>query len=172
MKFLIGGVLSFITACVCTGVAAVSFMYSGLYDVTAATPRTRVVAWAVHQVYQHSIKRNSAGIIVPADLEAAATVQNGAQLYSENCAMCHTAPGMPFTAVARGINPSAPILLAVKRKNHPNQMFWVIKNGVKMARAWALSEKPERTAEVADRLEFAAKDRGIIAQDYATLVAK
>ena len=62
MKFLIGGVLSFITACVCTAVAALAFIYSGLYDVTAATPHTRLVGWALHQVYQSSMERDSAGI--------------------------------------------------------------------------------------------------------------
>lgn len=171
MKNLAVAVSALLAMAIMGALAAVSFMYSGLYDVTAATPRTRVVAWAVHQVYQHSMERDSAGIIVPADLEAAATVQNGAQLYSENCAMCHTAPGMPFTAVARGINPSAPILLAVKRKNHPNQMFWVIKNGVKMTGMGAFG-KTMTDQQMWDLAAFLQKDRGISAQDYATLVAK
>src|SRR5271163_303763 len=132
MKILIGGVLTLVTACVCSIVVALTFSYSGFYDVTAATPHTRLVGWALHQVYQSSMERDSAGILVPADLEIAANVQSGAQLYSENCAMCHSAPGTSLSPIGRGIYPSAPILLALKQKNHPNQMFWVIKNGIKM----------------------------------------
>ena len=132
MKILIGGVLALAAACVCGVVAAVAFIYSGFYDVTAATPHTRLVGWALHQVYQSSMERDSAGIEAPAHLETAANVQSGAQLYSENCAMCHGAPGTPLSPFGRGIYPTAPILLTTTRKNHPNQMFWVIKNGIKM----------------------------------------
>lgn len=171
MKNLGIAVSTLLAAVVVGAVAAVAFIYSGFYDVTAATPHTRVVAWAVHQVYQHSMERDSAGIIVPADLETAANVQSGAQLYSENCAMCHTAPGMPLSAVARGINPSAPVLLVIKRKNHPNQMFWVIKNGIKMTGMGAFG-KSMTDQQMWDLAAFLQKDRGVSAQDYAQLGAK
>ena len=171
MKFLIGGVLSFITACVCTGVAALAFIYSGLYDVTAATPHTRLVGWALHQVYQSSMERDSAGIKVPADLETAAKVQSGAQLYSENCAMCHSAAGTSLSPIGRGIYPSAPILLTLTRKNHPNQMFWVIKNGIKMT-GMADFGKSLTVQQIWDLAAFLQKGRGIKASDYANLVAK
>ena len=171
MKFLIGGILSFITACVCAGVAALAFIYSGLYDVTAATPHTRLVGWALHQVYQSSMERDSADVKPPADLETAANVQSGAQLYNENCAMCHSAPGTSLSPIGRGIYPSAPILLALSRKNHPNQMFWVIKNGIKMT-GMADFGKSLTDQQIWDLAAFLQKDRGIKASDYANLVEK
>ena len=171
MKILIGGVLAIITACACGVVAAVAFIYSGFYDVTAATPHTRLVGWALHQVYQSSMERVSADIEAPADLETAANVQGGAQLYSENCAMCHSAPGTSLNSIGRGIYPSAPILLAIMRKNHPNQMFWVIKNGIKMT-GMADFGKSLTDQQIWDIAAFLQKDRGITASDYAKLASK
>jgi mono/diheme cytochrome c family protein len=171
MKILIGGVLALAAACVFGGLAAVAFIYSGLYDVTAATPHTRLVGWALHQVYQSSMERDSVGIKVPADLETVANVQSGAQLYSENCAMCHSAPGTSLSPIGQGIYPSAPILLALTRKNHPNQMFWVIKNGIKMT-GMADFGKSLSDQQIWDLAAFLQQDRGIKASDYANLMAK
>jgi mono/diheme cytochrome c family protein len=168
MKILIGGVLALVASCVCAVVVALTFIYSGLYDVTAATPHTRLVGWALHQVYQSSMERDSAGIKAPVDLESVANVQSGARLYSENCAMCHSAPGTSLSPIGLGIYPSAPILLAITRKNHPNQMFWVIKNGIKMT-GMADFGKSLNDRQIWDLAAFLQKDRGITAADYAKL---
>ena len=171
IKILIGGVLALATACVFGVVAAAAFIYSGFYDVTAATPHIRLVGWALHQVYQSSMERDSAGIEAPADLETAANVQSGAQLYSENCAICHSAPGTSLSPIGRGIYPSAPILLAITRKNHPNQMFWIIKNGIKMT-GMADFGKTLTNQQIWDIAAFLQKDRGITASGYAKLALK
>jgi mono/diheme cytochrome c family protein len=171
MKIVIGGVLAVAAASVCVVVAALAFIYSGFYDVTAAIPHTRLVGWALHQVYQSAMERDSAAVITPADLETAANVQNGARLYSENCAMCHSAPGEPLSPLGRGIYPSAPLLLAITRKNHPNQMFWVIKNGIKMT-GMADFGKTLTDQQIWDLAAFLHKDRGIAFSNYAELAAK
>jgi mono/diheme cytochrome c family protein len=168
MKILVRGVVGLLAVGVCGVAAALLFIDSGIYDVTAMTPHTRLVAWAVHQTYQHAMARDSAGITVPADLETAANVQAGAHLYLETCAMCHGAPGMPPGPLRRGINPSAPFLLAATRKNQPNQMFWVIKNGVKMT-GMAAFGKSMTDQQIWDLAAFLQKGRGISAADYAKL---
>jgi mono/diheme cytochrome c family protein len=171
MKIFIGGVSALATACVFGVAAAVAFIYSGFYNVTAATPHTRLVGWALHQVYQNSMERDSASIEAPADLGIAANVQSGAQLYNQNCAMCHSAPGTSLSPIGRGIYPSAPILLEITRKNHPNQMFWVIKNGIKMT-GMADFGKSLTNQQIWDIAAFLQKDRGITASGYAKLVSK
>jgi mono/diheme cytochrome c family protein len=117
------------------------------------------------------MERDSAGITVPAELETATNVKSGAQLYSMNCAMCHAAPGTSLSPVGRGIYPSAPFLLAATRKNHPNQMFWVIKNGVKMT-GMAAFGKSFTDQQMWDLAAFLQKDRGISAAAYAKAAAK
>jgi hypothetical protein len=79
------------------------------------------------------MERDSVSIKVPADLETAANVQSGAQLYSEN---------------------------------HPNQMFWVIKNGAKMTGMAAFGKSPT-DQQMWDLAAFLQKDRGVSAADYA-----
>ena len=170
MKILVRGIVGLLAIGVCGAAAALLFIDSGIYDVTAMTPHTRLVAWAVHQTYQHSMMRDLAGIKVPADLEVAANVTAGAQVYAENCAMCHGAPGVAATPLRRGIDPAAPFLLAATRKNHPNQMSWVIKNGVKMTGMGAFG-KSLTDQQIWDLAAFLQKDRGISAADYAKLAA-
>ena len=113
---------------------------------------------------------NSANIQVPADLDVAANVAAGGQLYVQTCALCHGAPGMAPSPLRRGIYPAAPFLLAATRKNHPNQMFWVIKNGVKMT-GMAAFGKSMTDQQIWDLAAFLQKDRGISAVDYAKLAA-
>lgn len=171
MKILVRGVAALLALVACGVAIALVFIYSGFYNVTATTPHTRLVGWAVHQVYQSSMARDSAGIKVPADLAISPNVESGAQLYSANCAMCHAAPGTSLSPVGQGIYPSAPFLLAATRKNHPNQMFWVIKNGIKMT-GMAAFGKSLTDQQIWDLAAFLQKDRGISAADYAKAAAK
>ena len=108
---------------------------------------------------------------MPADLETAANVQDGARLYAGDCAMCHSAPGESLGAIGRGIYPSAPDLLKASRKNHPNQMFWVIKNGIKMT-GMADFGKSLTDQQIWDLAAFLHKERGVSAPDYAVLASK
>jgi hypothetical protein len=118
IKLFIRGILALSAALVCAVVVALAFISSGLCDVTAVTPHTRLVGWPVHQVCQSSMERDSAGIEVPGNFYTAANVQTGAQFYGENCALCHSAPGEPLSPVGRGIYPSAPKLLAATRRTN------------------------------------------------------
>jgi mono/diheme cytochrome c family protein len=117
------------------------------------------------------MERDSAAIEAPADLETAANVGAGAQLYAETCALCHGAPGISPGPLQRGIYPAAPFLLAATRTNHPNQMFWVIKNGVKMT-GMAAFGKSLTDQQIWDLAAFLQKERGVSAADYAKLSAK
>jgi mono/diheme cytochrome c family protein len=168
MKILIRGIASLLVIGVCVVGGAFLFIQSGIYNVTAVMPHTPFVAWALHQTYQHSMERDSASIKAPANLEVAANVEDGAHLYVATCAMCHGAPGVVDTPLRRGIYPSAPFLLAASRKNHPNQMFWVIKNGVKMT-GMAAFGKSFTDQQIWDLAAFLRKDRGISAANYAKL---
>jgi hypothetical protein len=51
----------------------------------------------------------------------------------------------------RGIYPAAPFLLAATRKNQPNQMFWVIKNGVEMTGMAAFGKEDDGSTDLEPR---------------------
>ena len=56
----------------------------------------------------------------------------GMKIYTMNCAVCHGGPGLKATAIAQGLNPPPPNLFRAGRKPHTTEIFWFVKNGVKM----------------------------------------
>ena len=64
--------------------------------------------------------------------EAAYTA--GAQVYKENCAVCHGLPGQPQTAIARGMFPDPPKLTEGKgvTDDPPGETYWKVSGGIRM----------------------------------------
>jgi mono/diheme cytochrome c family protein len=59
-------------------------------------------------------------------------VQAGARAYSQRgCSCCHGAPGVKSPDFYKGMNPEPPDLKDVA-SSEPTELYWVIKNGVKM----------------------------------------
>lgn len=161
---------AFIAAAIVTGAAGFGFMYSGIYDVSAASGHNPLVAWVLHKTYIQSLHRHAAAIEVPPDLMTVANVQAGARLYQSTCAACHGAPGQTLSPIGQGILPLAPELLGASRRNNPKMMYWVIKNGVKMTAMPAFG-KTQDDQTIWDLTAFLYKGRGISAQDLAKLRA-
>jgi thiosulfate dehydrogenase len=58
----------------------------------------------------------------------------GAELYKQNCAVCHGVPLAPQTAIASGMYPKPPQLLVGKgvTDDDPGESYWKIKNGLRL----------------------------------------
>jgi mono/diheme cytochrome c family protein len=121
-------------------VAGAVFVYSGVYDIGADQPHWGATTQVVDTLRERSIARQSAGVMVPNDLDAPARIQSGAHHYAQMCAACHLTPGMRSTELRQGLYPQPPDL-AKLGTDHPAQAFWVIKHGVKMTAmpAWGVS---------------------------------
>jgi mono/diheme cytochrome c family protein len=145
------------------------FIKSGLYDVSATSGHNPIVAWAMHDIYNHSLQRRAQGIQVPEDLMSAANIRAGAHFFNSNCVYCHGAPGQKLSPIGQGILPLAPDLLKASRRNKPNEVFWVVKNGVKMTGMPAFG-KTQSDQTIWQLAAFLNKERGISAQDYTALV--
>jgi mono/diheme cytochrome c family protein len=155
----------------CTIVAVlgtIAFIYSGLYDVAAISPENRIVAWALHQTFSSSVTRQMSGVQVPPNFDAVEAVQSGARFYSENCVICHGAPGQQITAIAFGMNPAPPDILAARRRNDPAGVFWIVKNGVKMTGMPAFG-KTQSDTQIWAIAAFLHKARGITTDEYQNL---
>ena len=63
-----------------------------------------------------------------------ANFASGAQVYVENCAVCHGLPGQHATAIARGMYPAAPSLLEGKgvTDDPAGESYWKVANGIRM----------------------------------------
>ncbi len=129
MKTIVLTVLACIVAAVLGGVA---FIYSGLYDVAAIHPDNPLVAWALHETSDRAVGARLGDIVVPDGLDKPETIKAGGKLFAENCVVCHGGPGLKPTNIAQGLNPTPPNLYRATRKPRMNEMFWFIKNGVKM----------------------------------------
>jgi len=64
--------------------------------------------------------------------EAAYTA--GAQIYKEQCAVCHGLPGQPQTAIAKGMFPKPPILLEGTgvTDDPAGETYWKVAGGIRM----------------------------------------
>lgn len=118
----------------------VAFAYSGLYDVSATAPHSRLVSWFLSATSHASVQRRARDIEVP-DLDDETLILAGANDYDSMCAACHGAPGMSPEAVGQGLNPPAPDLAEEVLEMTPAELFWVTKNGIKMTGmpAWGVT---------------------------------
>lgn len=119
------------------GAAAV--VWGGLYDVAATTQHPALVFRTVATALDTSIERHAAGITTP-DLSNADLVRQGLPLYRSNCAACHGEPGIAAQPIARGMTPVPPPIVSPARDRPPNELFWIVKHGIKMTGmpAWDL----------------------------------
>lgn len=157
-------------AAICAVAIAWGVIYSGVYDVSAASGHNPVVAYLLHTTYEQSLHRHAVGAVVPADLMDNSNIKAGAALYRSTCAQCHGAPGETLGSVGQGILPLAPKLLSASRRNNPPIMFWVIKNGVKMTAMPAFG-KTWNDKQIWQMTAFLNQRRGLSATEYAALSA-
>jgi mono/diheme cytochrome c family protein len=132
-------VLCFALALPLAGVTGVGvFVYSGWYNVAATDAHTAVTYWVLETTMRRSVQRRAAGIPVP-PLADAEMIQRGGALYDAHCAECHGAPGSAPSAFALGLTPAAANLSHTARVWKPAELYWVIRNGIKMSGmpAWA-----------------------------------
>ena len=59
----------------------------------------------------------------------------GAELYKQDCAVCHGLPLTPKTAIATGMYPRPPLLLEGKgvTDDEPGESYWKIFNGIRLS---------------------------------------
>lgn len=144
------------------GLGGLGFLYSGVYDVSAVDPHWPPVRWAILVNKRNSIERRASDIVVPA-LDAEERVSEGARLYAEACTSCHDSPTRVRPLGALRMTPSPPSMDEPAAKLKPAELFWVVKNGIKMTgmpswgpamsddRIWAIvafiEKMPSMTAE-------------------------
>ena len=124
MKWLIGLLL---VAAVAGGIV----LHAGLYDVSATDPHLAPTYWLLDTTMKYSVKRRGERIDVP-DLEDAAKIARGVALYRTHCEHCHGAPGVAPAPFALGMTPAPVPLVHTARAWPPAEIFWVVKEGLKM----------------------------------------
>jgi cytochrome c553 len=149
-------------------VAGVLFVASGVYDIAAATPHWPVTRWVMEEARNRSIAMHAAGIKVPPGLGNPQKVIMGTEHFAAHCASCHGAPGVPRSEAAEGLYPQPPDLANAPSQYTQAELFWIVRNGIKMTGmpAWSDHSDEELWATVA----FIEKLPGMTEEDYGKLV--
>jgi mono/diheme cytochrome c family protein len=120
------------TALVALAIAlAAAVFYAGLYDISATDPHLAPTYWLLETGMRRSVKRRAANIRVP-DLDQPGRTSRGLSLYRQHCVQCHGAPGVAPEPFALGMTPAPANLVYTAREWHPAEVFWVVREGIKM----------------------------------------
>ncbi len=127
MRFLaLIGALAIIGA-----IGAANYLFGGFYSV-AQVEEKGVVAWALDSVRAASVARHASDA-PPNSLDDAATAQAGARAYATiGCVNCHGGPGVGWAKFSEGLQPVPADLKKMATARTPSELFWVVKNGIKM----------------------------------------
>ncbi len=147
---------------------SIGFLYLGLYNVAATDHHWGVTHQLLEFARTRSIKTHAAGIQVPPDLDKPEKLVLGVDHFAAHCAVCHGGPGVPKGDIGKGLYPPAPDLAHTATHLSDAEMFWVIKNGIKMTGmpAWADHSDEEIWATVA----FLKKLPGMTPGEYGKLI--
>jgi mono/diheme cytochrome c family protein len=143
-------------------------MYSGAYNVGTNNHDNALVNWVLDTGMTRSVQHHARGLSAPS-LADTAMIARGAREY-RGCAGCHGAPGRHPGAIAKGLWPEAPDLAKSADDWTPEQLYWIIKNGIKFSSmpAWG----PTRDEATLWALTaFVHKLPKLSAADYAAMTA-
>ncbi|MBN8873306.1 MAG: cytochrome c [Rhodospirillales bacterium] len=148
--------------------AGTAFVYVGAYDVAATRPHWPVTHWVMETMRIRAIKAQAAGIMPPADLMSHSNILNGTEHFAAHCATCHGAPGVPAGDIAAGLYPKPPDLKDTAQRYTPGELFWIVKNGIKMTGMPAWSDHDDQA--LWGTVAFIQKLPGLSEAAYAQMV--
>lgn len=108
------------------------FVHAGGYNIAATEQHTAPVYWLLEFAMHRSVKNRSADIETP-NLADAARIRSGFVIYRDKCLQCHGAPGVAPEDFAIGLTPAPANLVATAREWRVTDIYWVVRNGIKMS---------------------------------------
>ena len=140
----------------------------GLYNVAATNPHFKLTNALLHTVMRYSVKARASGIATP-PLDDPALIEQGFADYREMCQVCHGAPGIDPDEAGKGLTPRPPDLTRTAGRWSDAELFWIIKNGVRMTGmpAWGPTHDDARLWSM---VAFVRRLPSLSARDYASLV--
>jgi mono/diheme cytochrome c family protein len=153
------------------GIAAAVFFFGGYFSISAIPPDPPVVAWALEHVREASIERH-ANETPPFSLDDSAVVKAGAQAFDQRgCANCHGGPGVDWAKFSEGLRPDPPDLKDIAKEAPPNEIFWVVKNGINMTGMPSFARVGADDKEIWSITAFVKKLPGVSESDYKSWIA-
>lgn len=150
-------------------VGAGGFVFWGVYDVSALHQHTPLVYRAIDRVLRRSIGQRAKGI-EPPPLDDPAMVERGFRYYRDACVQCHGAPGVARDEIGKSMTPVPANMVETARRWSPAEIFWTIRNGIKMTGmpAWEFVYSDH---EIWAIVAFVRTMPGLTAADYRAMEA-
>jgi cytochrome c553 len=150
-------------------IGATVFVLSGLFNVAATEPHSTMTERIIKLTLRRSVSARSASRLGP-DLADEGLVRLGAKHFRFGCAPCHGAPGSARDAIAASMYPAPPSLSDATRKWETEELFWIIKHGIKMTGmpAWPGAGRDD---EVWPLVAFLQRLPGMESEDYLSMSA-
>jgi cytochrome c553 len=116
----------------------------GLVPIAASSGHWPITEWFLHFAMERSVATHSLFTEVPL-LDDPALVLKGAAHYHAGCGSCHGTPEQPHPVIAQNMLPPALYLGDEAPEWKPEQLFYVVKHGVKFTGmpAWPARERDD-----------------------------
>ena len=146
-----------------------AFVYSGVYDISALDEHTAPVYWLMEGTMRRAVSVRADERAMP-DLSQPETLAAGFRHYQTRCVQCHGAPGIAPEAFALGMTPVPGYLVPTARTWRAAEIFWVVKNGIKMTGmpAWKYRMSDDEIVQVVAFVKHRLP--GLSAQQYREAV--
>jgi hypothetical protein len=120
--------IGFILCLVILAIGGVIYIFSGMYDVSVANRDKGISRWILETTMENSVEHHSRNVEIPS-LDDSLMILKGYVHYSRMCG-CHGNPGRESS---KTFNPEPPELYRTAGEWQPNELFWIVKNGIKMS---------------------------------------
>lgn len=165
--FAIGAGLGVVATILIAIAAGLSVVYTGAYDVAATDRHFDPVRWAFDTTMHRSVAGRADDIEEPEEV-GSELVMSGAETYGSTCVHCHGGPGVEQADWATNMRPMPPELAEAAAEWEPREVFWIVKNGIKMTGMPAFG--PEHDDEALwGVVAFAKQLPGMTPEDFERL---
>jgi mono/diheme cytochrome c family protein len=108
-------------------------LFSGFINIAATNPDPPPMDWVLSSGMKSSVRFHARGVKAP-DLKARRMITSGEEFYQGLCALCHGGPDADAapSSLGQGLNPPAPTMNNEPAKWTGAQIYWIVKNGIKM----------------------------------------
>ncbi|EAQ01137.1 Class I triheme cytochrome c [Pseudooceanicola batsensis HTCC2597] len=132
----------------------------GLYNVSAQAGHLPGVAWLLHTTFRNAVELRAPAMDKVPPLDDPDLIALGAGHYASACAFCHATPDGARSATARAMEPPPPPIDEAVAHWKPNELFWIVENGVKMTGmpGWPVKGREDEAWAVVAYLETVKAD--------------